>query len=609
MLLIVTPANSAVSGFYDVSATAQSQANPAVSAVVTASLEVTTRGVGVDIQPQSGTIDPTQVNTWQVTVTNLGTVADSYVLTATGLVALSAQFTPATVTLNPGQSQAVQLTASDLSFALPGTYQFAVWVRSQADGRIQNEDRAEFTLTGYEAVEAAWLPTSQTVTDTLSATFLLVVTNTGNLLTPYHLAVDAAPLSHNLPVAELPIPPHTVAAIPVTVRAVTSGTYTIDGLAVSDSGLASASVTATLTVVLLEQPLSVDAGLDQAADEGSPGSFEGSASVPQSSLVAIHWDLGDGAAITGTLTLTHTYVEDGAYLVTLTVTDTLGAIASDGLTVTVSNVAPTVDAGPDQEVDAWQPLDFAGTFTDPGTLDTHTILWDFGDGGTAGGTLTPTHTYTQSSIFTVTLTITDDDGGVGQDELSVTVVDAPLVVYVGPDQAADEGTVIDFAGVFTDLSGLPPYTIAWSFGDGVTVTGTLTPSHAYADDGPYTVVLTVSNHAGVESTDSLTVTVSNVAPAVDAGPDQVVDVGQPVSFSGVFTDPGTLDVHTVAWSFGDGIIVSGTLTPTHTYSQPDLYTVTLTVTDDDGGVGTDSLVVTAERSSYFVYLPMIVRQK
>jgi uncharacterized membrane protein len=430
LLLIVTPANGAAPGFYDVSATAQSRANPAVSAVVTGSLEVTARGVGVDIQPQSGTIDPTQVNTWQVTVTNLGTVADSYVLTATGLVALSAQFTPETVALNPGQSQAVQLTASDLSFALPGTYEFAVWARSQADSRIQNEDRAEFTLGSYEAVEAAWIPTSQTVTDTLMATFLLVVTNTGNLLTTYQFAVDAPSLSSELRISELPIPPSTVAALPVTMRAMTSGTYVFEGSAISDDGLASASATATLTVVLPEQPLSVYAGPDQSSDEGSILGFSGNASKPESSLVAIHWDMGDGATITGTLTLTYTYADDGAYPVTLTVTDTLGARASDGLTVTVSNVAPTVDAGPDQVVDVGQPVSYVGIFTDPGVLDVHTIEWAFGDGITVSGTLTPTHTYSQSDLYTVTLTVTDDDGGVGSDILVVTVERSSYSVYL-----------------------------------------------------------------------------------------------------------------------------------------------------------------------------------
>jgi len=57
-----------------------------------------------------------------------------------------------------------------------------------------------------------------------------------------------------------------------------------------------------------------------------------------------------------------------------------------------------------------------------------------------------------------------------------------------------------------------------------------------------------------------------------------------------------LDTHTIAWHFGDGITATGALTPTHAYTQPGVYTVTLTVVDNAGGVGSDTLVVTINAS-------------
>ena len=66
-------------------------------------------------------------------------------------------------------------------------------------------------------------------------------------------------------------------------------------------------------------------------------------------------------------------------------------------------------------------VNFSGSFTDPGWLDTHTIEWDFGDGNTATGTLIPTHTYSNDGVYIVTLTVTDDDGGVGVDTITVSV--------------------------------------------------------------------------------------------------------------------------------------------------------------------------------------------
>ena len=77
----------------------------------------------------------------------------------------------------------------------------------------------------------------------------------------------------------------------------------------------------------------------------------------------------------------------------------------------------------------------------------------------------------------------------------------------------------------------------------------------------------------------ITVTVNNVAPVVEAGPDQTVNEGQTVNFAGSFVDPGA-DTHTIEWAFGDGTpVAGGTLTPAHAYADDGVYIVTLTVTD------------------------------
>jgi len=136
---------------------------------------------------------------------------------------------------------------------------------------------------------------------------------------------------------------------------------------------------------------------------------------------------------------------------------------------------------------------------------------------------------------------------------------------------------------------LDTHTIGWDFGDSETASGTLTPTHVYADDaaaigGAYTVTLTVMDDDGGVGSDTLLVTVSNVAPTVSATPTLALP-RQEVTFGGAFTDPGLLDTHVIEWDFGDGTVATGSLTTSHAYDLGGAYTATLTVTDDDGGTG------------------------
>jgi PKD repeat protein len=98
---------------------------------------------------------------------------------------------------------------------------------------------------------------------------------------------------------------------------------------------------------------------------------------------------------------------------------------TSSVTITGANVAPTasitsVSWTPQLVLTAHETVNFSGTFSDPGTLDTHTTGWNFGDGATSSG-LTAAHSYDAAGTYTVTFTATDDDNGVGQATATVTV--------------------------------------------------------------------------------------------------------------------------------------------------------------------------------------------
>ena len=302
--LIVMPPVGTMPGNYEFGIAAQSQDDPNVTAAVTGTVQVQSRGVGIHISPLNSTLDPNETGIWQVTITNTGSVADSYWLTSTGIVALSGQFSINPVALNPGQATTVQLMADVFEYALPTTYQFAVGAESQSDSLVRNEVVAQVSFNQYEDVEVAWIPVSETVTDTLSAAFVMIITNTGNVGATYHFDLNTPGLSSQLSVNQLDILPHIELGVLVTVEASAAGLYTIEGEATSTSGLASDSSIATLEIIFTNEPPTAVAGNDETTDEAQEINFSGAANDPEGGPLDILWDFGDGVTFSGSLTPT-----------------------------------------------------------------------------------------------------------------------------------------------------------------------------------------------------------------------------------------------------------------------------------------------------------------
>ena len=421
LMLRVTPDAAVVVGDYDVEVTAVAQSSGATAGAATSTVEVINQGVHVEFTSGPASLDPRDPATWNVQVTNTGNVADTFDLEAGGIMALAGSLSPNMVTLAAGASQTVQLSVDGLDSVLPQTYLVNVAATSQTDTRIAADDTTSVDLTGFEAVQVGWQPAAQTVTDTLTAQFTLLITNTGNVSTVYDVETAVPGATSILPDNQLLIPAHSAMQVVVTVNAPDAGVYTLSGTADSTSSSATDSAPATLTIVITNQAPVVDAGQGQTVNEGTAVAFNGIASDPDNDPFSILWHFGDGGTATGSLTPSHTFGDNGVYNVTLTVTDTGSLASTDNVLITVNNVAPSVNAGSDLTGSLNAAIQFNGSFTDPGTLDTHTIVWDFGDSTMQSGSLTPNHSYTASGEYIVTLTVTDDDGGVDSDTLLVLV--------------------------------------------------------------------------------------------------------------------------------------------------------------------------------------------
>lgn len=147
----------------------------------------------------------------------------------------------------------------------------------------------------------------------------------------------------------------------------------------------------------------------------------------------IQWSFGDGSTATGALEPEHTFSDDGDYQVTLTVTDDDDGTGSDSVSVTISNAPPmlgeiTAAAVP---VQVGIAVEFSATISDPGSADTHSGTWVWGDGivtdpatvvdDAAGRRAEDSHTYSLPGTYTIQLQVSDDDGAVVTKELTVVV--------------------------------------------------------------------------------------------------------------------------------------------------------------------------------------------
>jgi len=147
---------------------------------------------------------------------------------------------------------------------------------------------------------------------------------------------------------------------------------------------------------------------------------------------------------------------------------------------------------------------------------------------------------------------------------------------------------------FTDTSTGNPTAWLWSFGDGATSTER-NATHTYTAAGTYTVNLTVENAAGSDSVvkaNYITVTAAPVAPAANFTAN-VTTGNAPLTVR--FTDTSTGSPTAWSWSFGDSN-TSTEQNPTHTYTVPGIYNVSLTATNSAGSN-------TTTRAGYITVVP------
>lgn len=296
------------------------------------------------------------------------------------------------------------------------------------------------------------------------------------------------------------------------------------------------------------------------------------------------WNFGDGSPIVTTEHASHTYTAVGSYTVILTATNTT--------TNEVDTFSATIEIGVPPTVSFTHVAGFVGEPTQFTTMVTGTTpvnyVWNFGDSTPPSTDPNPTHIYTNDGTYPATVTVSSP---FGTDTASGTVT-----IYYQPQAAFSHNGPINLgeSAIFTNNSiGSAPITYEWDFGDGSPVSTEEHPVHQYEAIGDYTVTLTITTPAGTDM-------VSNNI--------QVQELGEwPIA---AFMAPTSAPVHslvvvenmsastppvTYTWDFGDGSPLSHEYSPSHIYTVPGNYTISLTVEDAIGSdFASSSIEITNE---------------
>ena len=172
--------------------------------------------------------------------------------------------------------------------------------------------------------------------------------------------------------------------------------------------------------------------------------FNGSGSRdPDGSIASYSWDFGDGGN-SNQQTANHAYSSPGTYTVGLTVTDNEGATGSATVQVTAvsDNQLPIARIQASKiQAEVNEQINFDGSGSSDGDGSVQSYAWSFGDGATSTQQ-TAGHSYAQAGAYTVSLTVTDNEGGTGQATTQVTVLaEAPRLTAtpvsgsLGPGQS------------------------------------------------------------------------------------------------------------------------------------------------------------------------------
>ncbi len=313
------------------------------------------------------------------------------------------------------------------------------------------------------------------------------------------------------------------------------------------------------------------------------------------------WNFGNGSTSTA-INPNKLYTVSGTYTVTLIATNAAGCKDTIVMPnfVNIGNLSASFSPSTTNTCTNQSILFNNTSVPGPGNS-----TWNFGD-GTTSTLASPSHAYTAPGTYTVKLVVNFANCS-DSATTTITVNSGPTVAFTGsPLTSCTAPLTVNFSNAST---GGPGLTYLWRFGDGTTSTAA-NPSHTYTGTGQFPVTLIVTKTNGCK--DSLVKpNYVKIATAVTGQISPVVAQGcapYTVAFSSNNINSG-VPIVSYSWNFGDGTPVSTLPNPTHTFTTPGTFTVTLTVSTGPGCFSTKTRTVnvsgTQPNASFNITPPVV----
>lgn len=306
----------------------------------------------------------------------------------------------------------------------------------------------------------------------------------------------------------------------------------------------------------------------------------------------VFWDFGDNS-FSNVNTPSHIYTASGFFDVTLVVEFVNGCRDSITL-VDYINIGGATGEIIISAVDGCVPHE---VFLDANSAGAISHFWLFGDGGQSAGSDTITYTYQNPGIYQPSVVLTDTQAPTcsfvltADDSIRVDTVSADF--YFGADSICINEPIsfYDSSGAFIDSLFVA---WLWDFGDGTTDT-VQNPVHSFTTSGFQTVTLTATNGIGCSGTISKSLYILD-------GPTAAFTLSDSVGCDTLFVsvaDASTNGIDGVIvdwfWDYGDPTDTNDTFRvqnpPPHIYGDTGAYAISLTVTDNNGCIDTDTMLV------------------